>query len=87
MEKKFLEHLAYGIIYFWHSAVLSNFEMSSFLQIHLRFNLPSGDTDVSVSSSVNLQPGSHDCRKEPTPSSVLVACGSYFSICKFQEGT
>lgn len=29
-EKKFLEHLAYGIIYLWHSAVLSNFEMSSF---------------------------------------------------------
>lgn len=30
MEKKFLEHLAYGVIYFWYSAVLPNFEMLSF---------------------------------------------------------
>lgn len=30
MEKKFLEHLAYGVIYFWYSAVLPNSEMLSF---------------------------------------------------------
>lgn len=60
MEKKFLEHLAYSVIYLWYSAVFPNSEISSSSQTLPRFNLPSGDTDASVFLSANLPSGSQD---------------------------